>query len=307
MKKLFLGKLTALALISTLSLNLALTAQAETVFPSDVVVKGKIKEQGGYVGKPTKSGLTSFTVPSSAGFVSMTNTAARAVILPNPTTNNGQEFTIYDGAATAGTGNITVTTTGSLNIGGASSSVIAVNRGFLKVKSNGVTYDIIDKLLLTPATDSLAAHLAGTETVTGAKTFSATTILSGSVYKRGFETKAQGAPTAKTGAATISVADMLTGIVTLSQSTSATVALTTDTGTAIDAGVTMSAGDSFDFTIINLSAAAADTGTLTAGASGVTLVGRVIIPSAHSTTIANSSMTFRVRKTASNTFIIYAI
>lgn len=131
----------------------------------------------------------------------------------------------------------------------------------------------------------------------------------GSVYNRGNVYRKQNTPVAKTAAATITVADMLNGIVTINQTTSATVALTVDTGSKIEAGLPtgFAVGDSFEFTIINLdTTAAANTATLTA-ATGVTLVGAVIIPSAHSTTVANSSMRFRVRKTATNTFVIYRV
>lgn len=129
-------------------------------------------------------------------------------------------------------------------------------------------------------------------------------------FNRGLITKKQNTPIAKTGAATITVADMLNGIITINQTTAATVALTTDTGAKIEAGLPFgfAVGDSFDFVIINTdTTAAADTATLTAGATGVTIVGAVVIPSAHSTTIVNSSMRFRVRKTATNTFVIYRV
>lgn len=135
------------------------------------------------------------------------------------------------------------------------------------------------------------------------------TFQTGNNYQRGMFSLKQTAPTALTAAATLTTAQMLGGLITLTQATGATVAITTPTGAQIQKAlpVTFAVNDSFDFTIINLSAAAADTGTLTAGASGVSIVGAVIVPSAHSTTIADSSKTYRVRKTAANTFIIYAL
>ena len=118
----------------------------------------------------------------------------------------------------------------------------------------------------------------------------------------------QGDPTALTGADTVDVAGMLTKIVTLTQSTGATVALTLDTGTLVDAGGSFAVDSSFDWTIINLSAAAADTGTLTA-ADGHTIVGNPIVQSADATTggIYGNSAVFRTRKTAANTFVTYRI
>jgi hypothetical protein len=144
---------------------------------------------------------------------------------------------------------------------------------------------------------------------TGGTTTGGTAGLDGVILNKSLVCKKQGDPVAETGVATLSAADLLSGIITITHTTGATVALTTCTGAQLDAALPADFGnnDSFDFSIINLSAAAADTATLTAGAPGITLVGAVIIPSAHSTTIVNSSMTFRARKTASDTFTIYRI
>jgi hypothetical protein len=120
----------------------------------------------------------------------------------------------------------------------------------------------------------------------------------------------QGTPTAETGAATISIADILTGIVTITQATGATVALTLDTGALMDAGCPDSVGtnDYIDWTLINLSAAAADTATVTAS-TGHTVVGTMICQSAHSTTggIHGNALRLRSRRTAANTWITYRL
>lgn len=131
----------------------------------------------------------------------------------------------------------------------------------------------------------------------------------GNTYVRGLNSRFQAAPSTKTGVATITIADMVGGIITLNQTTAATVALTVDTGVSITAGLptNFAVGDSIDFSIINLdTTAAANTGTLTAN-TGVTLVGAVVIPSGHSSTIANSSMRFRLKKMGSTTYVIYKI
>jgi CO dehydrogenase/acetyl-CoA synthase alpha subunit len=59
---------------------------------------------------------------------------------------------------------------------------------------------------------------------------------------------------------------------------------------------------------MNLSAAAADTITVTAG-TGHTIVGIPIVQSVHSTTggITGASSTWRTRKTAANTFVSYRV
>lgn len=119
----------------------------------------------------------------------------------------------------------------------------------------------------------------------------------------------QGAPVAMTTAATITSAALAGGLITGTHSAGATAAYTLPTGAVLDAAVDMAIGQSFDFTIINLSAAAADTITLTAPASGITLVGVAIVASAHATTgtLYGNSATWRMRKTAAETFICYRV
>lgn len=118
----------------------------------------------------------------------------------------------------------------------------------------------------------------------------------------------QGDPTAMTTAATITVAGILSGIITGTHAAGATQAYTLPTGTLLDAASDMAVGDSFNWSLINLSAAAVDTITLTAGTDH-TIVGNPIVQSAHSSTggaYGNSAM-WRTRKTAANTFITYRI
>ena len=127
------------------------------------------------------------------------------------------------------------------------------------------------------------------------------------IMKRVFSGKVQAAPTAMTVAATISVAAIKAGLITATHSAGATAAYTLPTGTVMDAALTADIiiNDSFDFTIINLSAALADTITLTAAATGFTIVGQATVDSAHGDSEFPSSGTFRCRKTAANTFVAY--
>lgn len=120
--------------------------------------------------------------------------------------------------------------------------------------------------------------------------------------------KYQAAPTAMTGAASITVAGLLSGIITGTQSSGATVAYTVPTGALLDLGADFAVGDSVDWSLINLSAAAADTITVTA-ATGHTLVGNAIVQSVHASTglIYGSSGLFRTKKSAADTFITYRI
>ncbi len=121
----------------------------------------------------------------------------------------------------------------------------------------------------------------------------------------------QGAPATVTTAATLTVAQMLSGIITGSDTDGSTVNLTLPTGTAMDAALPSEfvANDSFDIVIINLSPdEIADTYTLVAntGSGDFTIVGPAIIASSHVDAETNAA-TFRCRKTASNTFVAYRV
>ena len=120
--------------------------------------------------------------------------------------------------------------------------------------------------------------------------------------------KSQPAPTAKTTAVTLTIAELLTKIITATHTAGATQAYTLPTGTLCDAGATFAVDSCFDWSLINLSAAAADTITVTAGADH-TIVGNPIVQSAHVTTggIYGNSAIFRTRKTASNVFCTYRV
>jgi hypothetical protein len=105
----------------------------------------------------------------------------------------------------------------------------------------------------------------------------------------------QVAPTAKTAAATLTPAELATEIITY---TGAAVNLTLPLGTDIENAFTsMKVNSSFDFSIINIGGTNA--ATVTAN-TGCTIVGVAAVS-------ANTSATWRVRKTAENTFVFYRI
>jgi hypothetical protein len=130
--------------------------------------------------------------------------------------------------------------------------------------------------------------------------------LAGQVIVRDLLATQQGAPTAKTTAATLTIAELKTGILTGTHTAGATQEYTLPTGTLTDAALQFAAGDSFDWVLINLSAAAADTITIGAGV-GHTIVGNAVVSSSHATTIDGASAQFRTRKTAANTYVTYRI
>lgn len=114
--------------------------------------------------------------------------------------------------------------------------------------------------------------------------------------------------TAKNAAATLTAAELLGGEITVTHTTGGTLTHTLPTGTLMDAAGAMEIGDSFEWTLINLSAAAADSVTIAAGTNH-TIVGSAIVISAHVTTggaITSqgvNSARFRTRKTAANTYV----
>lgn len=121
----------------------------------------------------------------------------------------------------------------------------------------------------------------------------------------------QGTPTAMTTAATMTSAGLLSGIITGTHTAGATAAYTLPTGTLLDAAAgNMAIGDAFEWVLINLSTAAADSITVTAGTDH-TIVGAPIVISSHVTTggaitsMGCNSSTWITRKTAANTFVTY--
>ena len=105
----------------------------------------------------------------------------------------------------------------------------------------------------------------------------------------------QTAPTAKTAAATLTAAELATGIITFDGTAGA---LTVPLGTALDTAFpSMKVNSSFEFNIINLDST--DTATLTAN-TGRTLVGVAAV-------LAVTSCTWRVRKTADATYVFYRV
>lgn len=120
--------------------------------------------------------------------------------------------------------------------------------------------------------------------------------------------KAAPVPTAKTTTVTLTIAELLTLIITGTHSAGSTQTYTLPTGTLCEAGATFAVGSGFEWSLINLSAAAADTITVAAGTDH-TVVGNMVVQSAHSTTGAlyGNSARFLTKKTATNTFVTYRI
>ena len=102
-------------------------------------------------------------------------------------------------------------------------------------------------------------------------------------------------PTAKAAAATLTAAELATGIITFD---GAAGALTVPTGALLDAAFpSMKVNSSFEFNIINLDGS--DAATVTAS-TGSTLVGVAAVA-------ANTACTWRVRRTGDATYVFYRV
>lgn len=106
----------------------------------------------------------------------------------------------------------------------------------------------------------------------------------------------QGAPTTKAAAATLTISELLTGLI---QYTGAAANLTMPAGTDIEVGLApygVAVDRAFDFGVVNTGAGTATILT----AAGLTLVGAMGVA-------ASTSGRFRVRKTAVNTYTVYRV
>jgi hypothetical protein len=119
--------------------------------------------------------------------------------------------------------------------------------------------------------------------------------VTGASMTTGVVYKAQPAQTSKSAAATLTIAELLTGII---QYTGAVATLTLPTGTLIEGGLsaTFPTNMSFDVSFINTGAALLTIGT----ATSLTLVGTM-------TVATGTSGLLRFRKTAANTYTVYRI
>lgn len=122
----------------------------------------------------------------------------------------------------------------------------------------------------------------------------------------------QPAPVAMTTSATIASTAIMAGLITANQGAAGAATYTMPTGAVFEAAVKAVLGknlaidDSMDFTIVNVSTVAAEDVTVAGGATGMTAVGNMTIAS--NAAVGDQAWgTFRVRKTAAETFSFYRI
>lgn len=118
--------------------------------------------------------------------------------------------------------------------------------------------------------------------------------------------KTQGAPAAKTVTAALTAAEIVGGLVTTTGATGPSIHQL-PIGADIDAALPdLKIGEAFDFTIVNTGTGASTDATITVN-TGVTIVGNPTVGSLTDGTIISGSGTFRCRKTAAATYVVYRI
>lgn len=171
-----------------------------------------------------------------------------------------------------------------------------------------------------PDAVSLLGVVNNTQTVFGPYASGATIIIEGGAANTYYEIGSapqvmqrlnavvQVDPIAATVSATLTVTEVLNGIIVGTHAAGATQNYTLPTGTLMDAASEFAVNGAFDWTLINQSAAAVDTITVLPN-TGHTVIGGQIVQSSHATTgqLYGHSGRFRTRKTAANTFVTYRI
>lgn len=132
-------------------------------------------------------------------------------------------------------------------------------------------------------------------------------VVAGTIFNRGLLVLKTGTPAAKTTSATLTVAEVMGGIITANQGGAGAATYTTPTATLIEAAmpVGFALNDSFDLAVVNISTVAAETATI-AGGSGVTVVGNPTV-AANSATTTISNGTFRFRKVSVGAWTVYRV
>lgn len=296
--------------MSTIITNTTLTADVIEAGDASLGINGLDDTQGGVV---AIAGGTSSTAGNAGGVASLTGgtpgatgvggAATIAAGAGGATSGNGGVASITGGAGTngngvggvgkvvggagqgTGAGGAAQVTGGASGTGATGNGGVATVAGGAAASTNGNGGNVV----LTPGA------LAGSG-------------IAGNTRLGGVVAINQPTPTAKTTAATLTIAELKTKILTGEHTAGATQAYTLPTGTLVDAALQFSDDDAFDWSLINISAAAADTVTVTAGADH-TIVGNPIVQSAHASTggIYGNSSLWRTRKTTANTYVTYRI
>jgi len=258
------------------------------------------------------SGKLTVTANSASAAMTVTQTGAgNAFVVEDSTSPDANPF-VVDASGSVGIGTITpgekldVSGNGRFTSGGDVLTLKYISDGASvrlawKNASGTTLWDMVGGTINRQ--DEFAIRRAGTSVVyldnssnvgIGNTAPVAKLHVTGASITTGVVYKAQPAQTSKAAAATLTIAELLTGIV---QYTGAAATLTLPTGTSIEGGLpaTFPTDMSFDVSVINTGAA-----LLTIGANGNTTVGAMTVATL-------TSGLFRFRKTAANTYTVYRV
>lgn len=231
----------------------------------------------GYTSTATAAGTTTLTNTSSV-YQIFTGSSAQTVVLPSTSTLSlGWSFHLVNNS----TGTLTVQTSTAVVLGTIPSGVTAMPTA-LTTTGNTATDWEFGYTDFSTLTGTGSVVLATNPTLVNP-------VLTSTVYVQ------QGAQTSKAAAATLTIAELLTGII---QYTGAAANLTLPTGTSIEGGVVsgLAVDRAFEFVVINTGSGAATLVTNT----GLTTVGALAVTN-------GTSARFKVRKTATNTYTVYRV
>lgn len=208
------------------------------------------------------------------------------------------------GAATPAAGSFTALTAPAVTAAAATSATGAGSNAALTGGAGGSTSGAGGNAAVTGGAGTAGNANGGDVTIAGGAANG--TGVNGVVRENGVRLVQQGAPAAATTSATLTAANVLTGIITVLQGGGAASAQQLPAATAMDTALPTSvAGDAFDFSVINISTTAAEAASLTTNA-GWTLVGDMDLI-ANSATTTKSAGRFRARKTATGAWTLYRL
>lgn len=249
------------------------------------------------------TGATSLVLNSGTGAINIgTNAIARTITIGNTTGASALTLEAGTGALNIGTGAFAKTITVG-NGTGATSVVLNAGTGPINIGTNAVARTTTignttgaSSVAINSGTGNIILNGANTNRVGIGNTAPVVPLhVTGASMTTGVVYKNQPAQTSIAAAATLTIAQLLTGII---QYTGVAASLTLPLGTSIEAGLpaTFPTDMSFDVSVINTGSGIATIVTNT----GLTTVGTL-------TVAVGASAVFRFRKTAANTYTVYRI
>lgn len=306
-KALVLGAAGEIATITSATIT-TLTTNAVSCGDSSLGITGQAAAQGGDValtgGASSTSGNAGGAATLTGGTPGATGVGGAATVtagIGGATSGNGGVASVTGGAGTAGnaTGGVG-RVVGGAGQGTGAGGAAQVTGG---ASGAGATGNGGQAAVTGGAASSTNGNGGSVVLTGGAKTG---TGVAGMIISRSVMMVNQGAPAAKTVSATLTAAEVLTGIITVNQGAGAASALQLPLATGMDTAMPDSAaGDAFDFSLINISTVAAEDASITTN-TGWTLVGNMDVASNAAATDKSAGQ-FRAHKTGAGAWTLYRL